>query len=86
MSEVEKIIEEMFKLPKGDKNTDAIDCVGYNNYKYNLQEFYNLADTNYYSGNKVYIVEELSEMLLEHPDNKKLISLAKTLNYQSFRY
>ena len=86
MKEFEKIVQSMFELPKGGKNIDAVDCVGYNNYRYNLQEFYNLANSNYYSGNIVYIAEELSEMLKQYPDNNKLISLAKTLNYQKFRY
>lgn len=84
--EIDKIIQNMFELPKGNKKIDAVDCVGYDSYKYNLQEFYNLANSNYYSGNMVYIVEELSEMLKEYPDNDKLISLAKNLNYQSFKY
>ena len=86
MKELEKIVQAMFNLPKGGKNIDAVDCVGYNSYRYNLQEFYNLADSNYYSGNIVYIAEELSEILKKYPNNKKLIILAKNLNYQKFRY
>lgn len=86
MKELEKIVQAMFKLPKGGKNIDAVDCVGYDSYKYNLQEFYNLANSNYYSGDMVYIAEELSEMLEEYPNNDKLITLAKNLNYQKFRY
>lgn len=85
-SEIDKIIENMRKLPKGNKNIDAVDCVGDNSYRYYLQEFYDLADSNYYSGDMVYIVEELSEMLEEYPNNDKLIHLAKNLNYQKFQY
>ena len=86
MKELEKIIQAMFKLPKGGKHIDAVDCVGSDSYEYNLQEFYNLANSNYYSGDMVYIAEELSEMLKEYPNNDKLITLAKNLNYQKFRY
>lgn len=86
MKEIDEIIENMFKLPAGGKNIDAIDCVGYNGYRMYLQEFYDLADSNYYSGNMVYIAEELAEMLKEHSDNNKLINLAKNLNFRKFRY
>lgn len=86
MKELEKIVQAMLKLPKGGKNIDAVDCVGYDSYKYNLQEFYNLADSNYYLGDIVYIAEELSEILKKYPNNDKLIILAKNLNYQKFRY
>lgn len=83
-SEIDKIIENMRKLPKGNKNIDAVDCVGDNSYRYYLQEFYNITDSNYYSGDMVYIVEELSEMLEEYPNNDKLIHLGKTLIIKNF--